>query len=236
MSRKAQIHPAMPMAASDYRRVQAVMPGVDALYRSIRAICDARLVQGAQVMIVGAGGGREIEALATSPKGYWLTGVDPSADMLAIAQDYVVAAGAEDRVRLVQGHTTDLPDNAGFDAATSILVMHFLPDDGAKKNYLHEIRQRLTPGASYLHVDVSFGSRAEFEALAAAMREHAALVGLEEIADAPSTAIAKMAFEQQPSSIVSEARTIQLFAECGFRLITPFYRGLWYAGWWCEAV
>lgn len=71
---------AMPMPASEYRRVQHVMPGVDALYRSIRAICDAQLSDAAEILIVGAGGGREIEALTASPKQYRLTGIDPSAD------------------------------------------------------------------------------------------------------------------------------------------------------------
>jgi tRNA (cmo5U34)-methyltransferase len=43
---------------------------------------DVSLPTGAEVLIVGAGGGREIEALAPSDKAYRLTGVDPSGDML----------------------------------------------------------------------------------------------------------------------------------------------------------
>lgn len=205
-------HPAMPIAASDYRRVQHVMPGVDALYRCIRAICDAKLEQDAQILIVGAGGGREIEALANSRRQYRLTGIDPSNAMLDVAREYVGLAQAGERVELIEGLTTDLPEIATFDAATSILVMHFLPDDGCKQEYLHEIRRRLKPCSTYLHVDVTFGDRAEFGALASAMREHAALVGLAEIADAPPSSIAKMAFEQPTSSIISEARALELFA------------------------
>jgi tRNA (cmo5U34)-methyltransferase len=226
----------MPIPASEYRRVQHVMPGVDALYRCIRATCDARLKQDAEILIVGAGGGREIEALAASPRHYRLTGIDPSNAMLEVAREYVASAQASERVALIQGLTADLPDTAIFDAATSILVMHFLPDDGSKKAYLGEIRERLKTGATYLHVDVTFGDRAEFEALASAMREHAGLVGLAEIADAPPTAIAKMAFEQPTSSIISEARARELFVSTDFRIVAPFYRGFWYAGWWLEAV
>jgi hypothetical protein len=44
-----------------------------------------------------------------------------------------------------------------------------------------------------------------------------------------------MAFGDGPSTIVSEARTLALFHETGFRLVTPIFRGLWYAGWWAEA-
>ena len=226
----------MPIPASEYRRVQHVMPGVDALYRCIRAICDARLKDGAEILIVGAGGGREIEALIASLRQYRLTGIDPSEAMLDVAREQVASAQASERVDLIQGLTSDLPDVATFDAASSILVMHFLPDDGSKEAYLGEIRKRLKISATYLHADVTFGDRGEFEALASAMREHAALMGLSEIADAPPSAIAKMAFEHPTSSIVSEARTRALFASAGFRVVAPFYRGFWYAGWWLEAV
>lgn len=226
----------MLMPASDYRRAQHVMPGVEALYLSIRAICDAKLGQDAEILVIGAGGGREIEVLAASPRHYRLTGVDPSNAMLDLARDYVNAAEASERVLLVEGLTADLPETPRFDAATSILVMHFLSDDSRKQDYLHQIRKRLKPGATYLHVDVTFTDRPEFEALAQAMREHAGLVGLAEIADAPPDAIARMAFDQQPSSIISEARAFELFDNSGFRLVAPFYRGFWYAGWWLEAV
>jgi tRNA (cmo5U34)-methyltransferase len=79
----------MKSSANAYRRVQHVMPGVDALYRCIRAICDATLEQDADILIVGAVGGREIEAFAASPRQYRLTGIDPSNAILNIAQEYV---------------------------------------------------------------------------------------------------------------------------------------------------
>lgn len=148
----------------------------------------------------------------------------------------MVSAQTSKRIDLIYGLTADLPEAANFDAATSVLVMHFLTDDGSKEAYLAEIRKRLKPGATYLHVDVTFGDRAEFDALASAMREHAGLVGFAEIAHAPSTAIAKMVFYQPTSSIISEARARELFASTGFRVVAPFYRGFWYAGWWLEAV
>lgn len=226
----------MPIPTSEYRRVQYVMPGVDALYRCIRAICEAQLCDTADILVIGAGGGREIEALAASPKMFQLTGIDPSEDMLVVAREYVAAANAGHRVKLIKGLTADLPETAAFDAATSILVMHFLPDDGSKEAYLAEIRKRLKNGANYFHADVTFGDRAEFEALASAMRAHAALVNLAEVADFPPQAIAKMAFEQPISSIISDARTRALFASTGFCVVAPFYRGFWYAGWWLEAV
>jgi hypothetical protein len=35
--------------------------------------------------------------------------------------------------------------------------------------------------------------------------------------------------------IISEAETRELLAQSGFRVVAPFYRGLWYSGWWAEA-
>lgn len=206
------------------------MPGVDTLYRCIRAICDAELEQSSEILIIGAGGGREIEALAASPQHYRLTGIDPSNAMLEVAREYVASAQVTERVDLIEGLTSDLPEKADYDVATSVLVMHFLADDGSKESYLAEIRKRLKPGATYLHADVTFRDRAEFEALASAMREHAGLVVLAEIADAPPTAIAKIAFDQPTWSIVTEARVRELFAGAGFRVVAPLYRGFWYAG------
>jgi GNAT superfamily N-acetyltransferase len=137
---------------------------------------------------------------------------------------------------LIDGLTPDLPETANFDAAKSILIMRFLTDDGSRPAYLAEIRKRVKPGVTYLHVDVTFGDRAEFDAVASAMREQTGLVGFAEIAHTPSTAIAKMVFYQPTSSVISEARARGLFASTGFRVVAPFYRGFWYAGWWLEAV
>lgn len=212
------------------------MPGVDSLYRLLRAICEAELPDRGRILIIGAGGGREIEALAVSGRNFLLTGVDPSADMLAVAQLSVATANAETSVKLIKGLTTDLPSGGQYDAATAILVMHFLPDDGSKLTFLQDIRRRLKLGATYIHADVCFASRAQFDAYSKAMHVHTNLVGLAEIADGPARAIAKLAFGGEPSCIVSEERTAQLFAEAGFGLIAPIYRGLWYAGWWLEAI
>ena len=55
--------------------------------------------------------------------------------MLLIARKKVAAASLENRISLVRGLINDVAEK-DFDAATSILVMHFLPDDGTKLNFL----------------------------------------------------------------------------------------------------
>lgn len=216
------------MPVAHYRDWQRVVPGLDGLYNGMRAILEAELASGAGVLIVGAGGGREIEQLGASRHDFRLTGVDPSPEMLALAAQH----GGSDRVTLVPGLVDDLPADRLFDAATSLLVMHFLAGLDAKRAFLRAIRARLKPGAPYLHADVSLESEAHFARLAPAFGSHAELMGFD--ADFARGATGMLA-QMTDGRAISEAATLALFGECGFRPISPFFRGLWYAGWWAEA-
>ena len=35
--------------------------------------------------------------------------------------------------------------------------------------------------------------------------------------------------------VIPEPAMLRLLAASGFRPVAPFFRGLWYAGWWLEA-
>ncbi len=208
---------------------RAVVPGADGLYRMVQAIFDSVLPDHASVLIAGAGGGREIETLGASPSRYRMVGVDPSDEAMAAARATAEACGALARTSLVKGFVHDLPDDA-HDAATSLFVMHFVPDDGAKGRYLHAIRDRLRQGGAYVHVDVTFASREAFSRMAPVYALHARLGGLE------PDAAARLAERIGAMPVISEEATLALMALCGFRVVAPFYRGLWYTGWWLEAV
>lgn len=217
------------MPAAHYRDWQRVVPGLAGLYDGMRAILEAELPDAAHVLIVGAGGGREIERLADSASGFRMTGVDPSPAMLALAEQFVGSS----QMTLVRGVVEDLPSNAGFDAATSLFVMHFLAGLEAKRRYLRSIRARLRSNATYLHADVTLDDARAFERLAPAFRAHAGLMGFD--ADFAAQATGMLA-QMTDGRAISEAATLALLTECGFRPVSPFFRGLWYAGWWAEAV
>ena len=206
-----------------------VVPGVEGLHRIIRAAFETILKPGARILIAGAGGGREIETLGASSAKYELVGVDPSSDMLRVAHACVDANNLSQRTRLVEGHVSDLPEGPHFDAATALFVMHFLPDDGAKRDFLRSIRSRLKLSAPYIHVDVCFDDAAMFERLKPVYARHASIGGL-----APEIA-ADVAANVGTMPIVSEAIIHERLAESGFKLVAPIFRGLWYAGWWAEA-
>lgn len=207
----------------------AVVPGVDGLHRAMRSILDTELSEEATILVVGAGGGRELQTLGASPASYRLVGVDPSPEMLGIARAYVAADKLDHRTTLVEGVVDSLPEDELFDAATALFVMHFLPDDGAKLSFLASIRKRLKPGAPYVHVDVCFDDGTMFERLEPVYARHAVLGGL------TPDAAADVAARVGAMPIVPETVIRERLRQSGFRLVAPFFRGLWYAGWWAEA-
>lgn len=225
---------APPMPVDHYRDFQRVIPGLDDLYHCMNAIVSTRLIGGERVLVVGAGGGREVESLAQLPLRLQITGVDPSHDMLELARAHV-PQGAEDRVELVRGLVEDLPESPAYAAATAILVTHFLPDDGAKARLLSQIRSRLDVGGLYLHVDVAIDDDREFDRLAAAVAARARAIGLpEEVANGAPAFVERMR-STDPPSVISTTRTRQLLSEAGFEVVSSFFTGFWYRGWWAEA-
>ena len=219
---------APPMPVDQYRTTQHAIPGLNGLYDAARAIIEATTTDGARILVVGAGGGREIESLGGSDRRFDITGVDPSADMLALATRYRRDA----QVSLIKGLVDDLPGNAAFDAATSFLVMHFIRHETEKLAFLRAIRRRLKQGATYLHADLSLSGVAAFDQIAPAFIAHAKIVGLDAIAVPATAAIAAML----DGRVIGEAATAALFEASGFAPVAPFFRGLWYAGWWTRAV
>ena len=220
---------APPFEIARYRELQNALPGVDALYRLMQAQLEAELHCGGEILVVGAGGGREVEALCNSVVPFQVTGVDPSKDMLKIAQWYADQSVSPEFVKLIEGTSTDVvaPDG-GFDAATSLLVMHFLNDEASehgKHAYLKAIKERLKPGGVIIHADISFDSIADFDKLKPTFLRHAMLTGLakEDVKAGPDM-IASL-------PIISGADTETLLTDSGFTDPQLFFQTLWYRAW-----
>lgn len=129
------------------RRVREAIPGYEALHQ-LSCMVLAEVTGGhGRALVAGAGTGGECIALAQACPGLQVVGVDPAADMLAHAERKVAEHGLNARVRLYPSKVSDLPKFEPFDAATLLLVLHFLPDDGAKLALLTDIAQHLKPGA-----------------------------------------------------------------------------------------
>lgn len=140
------------MAAKYSSLIRLSIPGYDDMHLMAVSCLRCRLAENARLLVVGAGDGQEFLNLKKAVPTWSVTGVDPSAEMVGIARARLAAGGFE--VELIVGETNDVPMAQAFDAATSILVMHFVKGRDGKGEFLRKIAQRLKPGGWYIHVEL----------------------------------------------------------------------------------
>jgi tRNA (cmo5U34)-methyltransferase len=208
------------------------LPGYDALHDVVTGALVARLRPGARLLVVGCGTGEELVRLARHDASWQLTGVDPSAPMLARADARCRAAGVRERVTLVEGRVDALPAAAVHDAATLVLVMHFLHDDGAAATLLGAIAARLAPGAPLLLAEMHGDPRA-----AATRAQWAAWRGALLARGAPpERADAGLAAARAAVRWRGERRIRTLLHDAGFARVVPLYRALLVGAWFATRV
>jgi tRNA (cmo5U34)-methyltransferase len=205
------------------------VPGYAFFQSLIAQVLDGELKDEAAILVMGAGGGAELMAIAAVRPSWTLTGVDPSPDMLALAEGKLRAAGMGERVSLVTGYVADAPEGP-FDAATSCLVAPFVPDDGGKLDYFRQLRRRLRPGAPLLVVEGFVASApGGFDRYMKSFTMFARLNGVEQ-------AMLDRAVGAQASlHYISLERQKQLFDEAGFSAAETFFQALHIHGWIARA-
>ena len=206
--------------------VRQSIPAYDALFTMIEALFKLYLANNAHILIVGAGGGNEIAILGQAHSEWKMMGVDPSEKMLEIAQQKVDSLNLANRVTLQKGVIEEVSAYE-YDAATSLLVMHFLLDDGSKLAYLQAIANRLKSGSPFLLVDFQGDKQSEsFKTLVAGWQKRAELAGMDR--EYLSDFVDKM---WQHLCCIPENRTIELLEQANFKNITRFYSAFVYTGW-----
>lgn len=206
--------------------VRQSIPGYDALLTMLTSLCQIHLTDEAHILIVGAGGGNEISVLGQAQSTWRFTGVDPSEKMLAVAQSKVESLGLRERVTLYNGVVQELPLHS-FNAATSLLVMHFLPDDGTKLDYLKAIVARLQSDSPFVLVDFQGDKQSEvFKRLVDGWQKRAQLAGME-----PQRLTELTNGVEQHLQYISEERTLELLTQAGFIKVTRFYTAFVFTGW-----
>ena len=133
-------------------RITRLVPGYELLHQLTNAQLKATLKDNAHILVVGAGTGKEILALAALNPTWQFTAQDTSSDMLAIAKQAFEEHGIAKRVNVIEGELDKLSTKA--DAALCLLVMHFLKDDGSKKQLLKNIKANLNKGANLFISDL----------------------------------------------------------------------------------
>jgi tRNA (cmo5U34)-methyltransferase len=128
------------------------MPGMDDLHRMTAILLAERAPEDGRVLVLGAGGGLELRALAQAHPGWTFLGVDPAAAMLDEARRLLGPDAA--RVTFCEGYIDDAPDGP-FDAATCLLTLHFLNVE-ERTRAARELHRRLKPGAPFVAAHGSF--------------------------------------------------------------------------------
>jgi tRNA (cmo5U34)-methyltransferase len=214
-------------AAAYDQRVREAIPGYDALHvLSCQIVAETTGGKG-RALVIGAGTGAECVALAQSCPNLAVVGVDPSKDMLRHAEVKVAEYGLIARVRLYPSKVGALPKFEPFDAATLLLVMHFLKDDGAKQTLLEEISSHLKPGAPLVLADLFGDWNDAWQQQLRAWWRHLQLA-----AGIPEDEVEK-GFRHIDRDIhpLSEARLAELLAATGFGPPAPYFQAMCFGGW-----
>ncbi len=135
-------------------RFAKLAPMRDAIHLVAR-LAFSGLQDSAHILCVGAGTGAELCYLASAFPGWTFSVVDPSKAMMDICRARAKEGGFEDRCEFTVGYASDLPKDQAFNAATSILVSHFLTDSSERTAFFAEIYQRLHPGGLLLTADLA---------------------------------------------------------------------------------
>lgn len=196
------------------------VPGFADLHKMAAQLMAERVTENARILVLGAGGGLEIQAFADAHAGWVFDGIDPSGDMLALAGQITAPHAA--RVTLHEGYI-DIAPQGPFDAATCFLTMHFVPHD-QKLETLVQIKRRLKPGAPFIMAHISF-PQTEPERDQWITR-HVTYGGTppDQMASAVQAIATKLA-------ILSPQDEEKLLRQAGFTGNSLFYAGLSFKGW-----
>lgn len=200
-----------------------LVPGYFAMLSMARILISERVPENGRILVLGAGGGLEIKLFAEAQPGWTFDGVDPSAEMLKLAEQTLGPLTA--RVRLRCGFISDAPEEP-FDAATSILVMHFVPVE-ERRSILMEIRRRLKPGAPFVAAHFSF-TQGEGERELWFSRYAAFAIGSGIEPEKATNAISAM---NERLTILTPEQDESMLRDAGFTNVMQFYMGFTFRGW-----
>jgi tRNA (cmo5U34)-methyltransferase len=199
------------------------VPGFHAMQR-MAALLLAECVPGdGRVLVLGAGGGLELKVFAEAQSQWRFVGVDPSAEMLKLAQ--ATLGPLASRAELIEGYIDTAPEGP-FDGAACLLTLHFLPAQ-QRLQTLIELRRRLKPGAPLVVAHHSFPQ--DEAGKARWLNRYAAFAAASGVpmADA-GNAVAAMG-SRLPA--LSPEQDLDLLQQAGFADIELFYAAFTFKGW-----
>ena len=197
------------------------MPGYAAMHRMTSVLLNEHVPHKADILVHGAGGGLEIESFARFNQHWTFSGVDPAKPMLDEARQRL--RHIKNRVTLHHGFIFDVPDRK-FDAATSLLTLHFL-DAEEREHTVSEIIRRLKPGAPFIAVHCSFPQN-EKNIWLSRHRNFTIASGVDpEIAEAGSRDIENIL------PVINPEEDEAILRASGLKNVTQFYAAFTWRGW-----
>ncbi|WMN60684.1 class I SAM-dependent methyltransferase [Pseudoalteromonas xiamenensis] len=109
----------------------------------------------ASILCVGAGTGREIAHLAQRFPSFRFTVVEPAKNMMERCIEMTKELDIYERCTFHCGFLDSLGESTRHDAATSLLVSHFLMDMQARSDFFAQIALRLKPRGLLINADLT---------------------------------------------------------------------------------
>ncbi|MYL83111.1 methyltransferase domain-containing protein [Desulfovibrio aerotolerans] len=198
------------------------VPGYDDLHRMAMLLLTEHAPKKANILVLGAGGGLELKAFAQWQPEWHFLGVDPSAEMLQLAEEIVGPAIGQ--VTLQKGYITDA-QRGPFDGATCLLTLHFMTK-AERFETLCALRSRLAPGARLV---VAQHCKPDNGQTARELTRLVAFSGGTKFDFAQAAASASVMAEKLP--LLTQKEEEQLLTDAGFKDVSMFYAGFSLRGW-----
>ena len=198
-------------------------PGLEALHRMVAILLEEIVPADARILVLGAGGGLELKALADRQPGWSFEGVDPAGPMLKLARETL--GETANRVQLIEGYIDDA--TAGpFDGAVCLLTLHFLAPDERQRTE-EAVRKRLKPGAPFVVAHACLPRETERRE---AWLDRYAAFARSSGAPAEKVEMARAAVSAADVMIPPE-EDIDILRQAGFRRVEQFYAAFTWHGW-----
>lgn len=200
-----------------------LVPGFDGLQRMTTLLLRERVPVTGKVLVLGAGGGLELKRFADAEPDWRFVGVDPSAEMLKLAEATLGPLNA--RTQLHEGYIDTAPLGP-FDGATCLLTLHFIPAE-QRLQTLKALWLRLLPGAPLVVAHNSFPQAGDDKARW--LKRYAAFAVDSGVPAADAERAIAAISEKLP--VLSPEADQALMTEAGFEGVELFYAGFSFRGW-----
>lgn len=213
-----------PDTISSYARMaERNVPALRDLHRMVSLLLAEKVPTDGRILVLGAGGGLELRAMAGLNPGWCFDGVDPSPQMLD--QAHAVTDEFTDRITLHEGYIENAPEGP-FDGATCLLTLHFLSQEERVRT-LRDICRRLRPNAPLVIVHHSFAN--DDAGKDKWLSRFASYIATSEIGDAGNGISVGAMKERLP--VLSPEQDVSTLHEAGFSQVELFYAAFTFRGW-----